>query len=135
MWNIVLSLCIFVGAEGTPKAVEGRLLTAVKRATTAGNLVRGKVLLFFVKKGMTLRRVESVLGKVTAEYVCGIGGISGSWDFGFGECVEWRGEHLTINEEQVWHQTVTEVHPPSVAEIWAALTGGKGDWQRRLEDW
>jgi hypothetical protein len=120
MWNIVLSLCLLPSASGTPKAGQDFLVTATKRVTKAGGLVRGKVRAAFVKKEMSRKQVEAILGEPGMETLCGCAVIS---CYHGGARVFWGHERVTINgqdelQDRAW------VIGPSLADIWAALTGG-----------
>jgi hypothetical protein len=119
VWNTILSLSLLT-TGGTPKAAPDWLVTATKRATTAGGLIRGNVLASFVRKAMDQKQVYAILGEPHEAFING-GGQFLTECFRGGVVVDW-GEEVTING-QTEIQAGACVSGPSFADIWAALTG------------
>jgi hypothetical protein len=116
MWNIVLSLCLLTTTGGTPKPPDARVLTAIKRLTTAAQLLHGKVILSFVKPGMPHNEAAEILDKCPQVFVQRVRLVPAT---------TWR----EINGQVEVRTVVWAIYAPTLADIWAALTGS--DERRR----
>jgi hypothetical protein len=116
MWNTVLSLCLLTTTGGTPKSPDARILTAIKRVTTAAQLLHGKVILSFVKPDMPLNQGLEILAECPQVFV-DRARLVGATKWG------------EINGQVEVRSVVWAIYAPTFADIWAALTGG--DERRR----